>query len=275
MDRQADALYLAGYTTMAAAIWSVLAQLQDETSLFNLAVITEDSAQSAAFLEELVNMETDSKAGLFGLIRYSRLFDYSQAISLLRNSGMSDNPYVDLEICKRYAQSRDIGRQLAEAWLLLDRHERSEELYQWAAWLFFFQRRFDEASILLDRTELHEFETIWVDVYRGIKLMNEGDLESAEAILRGIPSEQTPWYVYANLGRIMETLRSPRHALEQYEMAATLVELPRAAAQIQLRIARCLAALNRHAEARRALQHAHEFDPENLSVRLELDRTFW
>jgi tetratricopeptide (TPR) repeat protein len=284
MLRQADALYLAGFQEIAAAIWYTLAELQNETSLYNLALTTQNSDEAAAFLEKLINMDSDSRAKQFGIIRYSRLLDYSQAMSLLRdtvNYSPLNYPYIDLEIIKRHALGLGIGRQLAETWLLLDRHENNEELYNWAAWLFFFQQRFDETRILLNRLELQQINSQWVDVYRAIQLMIEGNLNAAENILRAITESGAPWYVHANLGRILETVRSPGRALEQYQIAAELMLEtssqtlnPKAAARIQIQIARCLTVLNRPREALMALQYALDLDPENLTVRLELDRLF-
>jgi tetratricopeptide (TPR) repeat protein len=280
--RQADALYLAGFTETASSIWSILPF--NETSLYNLAITSMDGdqQQAALFLERLVNMDeisgTPSLARQFGLIRYSRLFDYYAALEILMRSSPDKHPYIDLEICKRHAREQNLGRQIAETWLLLDRHEGNRELYRWAAWHFFLQRRFDESKILLDRLNLHQITDYWIEIYRAVQLMNEGYLDDAQNILRSIPANQSAWYVYANLGRILETSGSPARALEQYEMAMQLLLSDslnnKTAARVQLRIARCLTALNRHLEAHRALQYALDLDPLNLAARLEMDRFF-
>jgi tetratricopeptide (TPR) repeat protein len=279
MIRQADALYLAGFPEIAATIWFILSDMQNETSLYNLAVTSTDSDASAAFLEKLVKMDSSSNSNSrqFALIRYSRLLDNSAAVALLRNSvnfSPQDYPYIDLEICKRLAQGRDTGRQLAETWLLLDRHNNNDELYKWAAWHFFFQRRFDEAVILLDRMELSKFTSPWIDIYRALYIMTEGDIDTAENILRSISANDADWYVFANLGFILETIRSPSRALEQYELAIVKLQNNKIASKVQFRIARCFTALNRPSEARRALQYALDLDPENLTARLELERLF-
>jgi len=281
MSRQADALYLAGFPGSAASIWMILADMQNEAGLYNLAVITENKELSASYLEKLVNLDTNSNSvsRQFGLIHYSRFLEYSAALSLLRNTvnfSPIDYPYIDLEICKRQAQGREPGRQLAETWLLLDRHNDNEELYRWAAWYIFFQRRYDEAQILLDRFNLLGFDAAWIDYYRALHFMYEGNLDAAEKILRLMPSQNAQWYVFANLGRVLETVHSPARAIEQYELAAAkLVLTPenyKTAARIQVRIARCFAALNRPGEARRVFEYALNLDPENLTARLELDR---
>ncbi|MCL2719836.1 MAG: hypothetical protein FWD47_00660 [Treponema sp.] len=283
LSRQADALYLAGYTDIAAAIWRLLSQYSNETSLYNISYLTDDPAEAASYLERLVNNidndpDKNSRSALarqFGLIRYSRTFDYYSAISLLQNSlsfSPLEFPYIDLEICKRHAQSQILGRQIAETWLLLDRHEMIDDLYKWAVWHFFFQQSIEEAKIILDRFNLLNLSASWIDEYRAIYLMNEGYLDAAENIFNSLPAENTNWTSHANYGRLLETFQSFTKALEQYEEAAAKVQNPKDAARVQVRIARCFTALNRHNDASRALLYALELDPQNLTVRLELDR---
>jgi len=280
--RQADALYLAGFTDMSRSIWSMLASSANENSLYNLAITTDDKEEAAFFLDKLVNLDSVSDSSCFqaGLIRYSRLLDYPRAISLLQNTeGINPDrfPFVDLEICKRNALSQESGRQAAEAWLLLDRHPENEDLYNWATRLFFFQRLYSEAKILLRRVEQFQvepfqFEGNWVPLYNALLLMNEGDLDTAQDLLRSIPAESADWPVYANLGRILEAERSHLRAIEQYDTASNLTQNPKTAAHIQQRIARCSLAMGHSNEARRALEYAIELDPENLSARLDLER---
>jgi tetratricopeptide (TPR) repeat protein len=278
--RQADALFLAGFTEIAHAIWNILSEYNCITSLYNLAVTSEEKEKSLTFLQRLVSLETEeaeaSTALDFGFIRYSRFLEYPQALALLRQRNR--NIYVDLEIAKRHAQEHNLGRQIAETWLLLDRHEDNEELYKWACWHLFFHRDFHETAILLDRLELLGISAVWVDVYRAIQLMAEGYIFNAQNLLRSIPAEYAPWTVYANLGRIYESLGSPARAIEQYELAIeTLLAFQfdqKTAARLYIRIARCFMALARPLEARRTYQLALELDPENILVRLELDRFF-
>jgi tetratricopeptide (TPR) repeat protein len=275
--RQSDALYLAGFTEMSRSIWTMLADSSNENSLYNLAVTTDDSEEAVSYLEKLVTLDSVSGSGCFqfGLIRYSRLLDYERALSLLQNTegiAPSRYPFVDLEICKRNSQSQESGRQAAEAWLLLDRHPENEDLYNWTSRLFFFQRLYPEAKILLRRVEQFQFEGQWVPFYKAVLLMSEGDIEEAEKILRSIPAENAGWPVYANLGRILEVERSHFRAIEQYEAAAAGTENPKTASRIQLRIARCSSILGHLNEARRALEYALELDPENLTAALELER---
>jgi len=280
--RQADALYLAGFTDMSRSIWSILAASANENSLYNLAVTTGNAGEVGSYLEKLIALGSVSNSGClqFGLIRYSRLFDYTRALSLLQNTkGITPAlyPFVDLEICRRSAQTQESGRQAAEAWLLLDRHPENEDLYNWASRLFFFQRFFSEAKILLRRAEQLQFSGQWVPFYNAVLLMNEGDIDAARETLRSIPAESAEWAVYANMGRILEAERSNLRAVEQYEAAADKAGAgnPKTAARIQLRIARCFSILGRPSEAGRALEKALELDPENLTARLELDRGVW
>jgi len=68
--RQADALYLAGFLQNAMSIWTMLANIPNETSLYNLAVTSQDSKTSADYLEKLANLKTasNSNSRQFGLI---------------------------------------------------------------------------------------------------------------------------------------------------------------------------------------------------------------
>ncbi|MCL2214993.1 MAG: hypothetical protein FWC06_07275 [Treponema sp.] len=283
MIRQSDALYLAGYEEAAAGIWKIMAESNfNEVSLYNLAVTAEDQNTALLYLEKLVKNNALTKlnrlpslAGQYGLIRYSRFLDNSGALALLQSNPrfpQFDYPYIDLEICKLYAQEQNLGRQLAETWLLLDRHERNEDLYKWAAWHFFFQRRFDEAGILFDRIDQFYMSYPWTSTYKAVKFMNEGYLEWAEHILRSIPPQDADWTHYANLGRLMEALHSPSRALENYEIAAAMVKNPKTASRIYVNMARCFSALNRPNDARHSLQYAVNLDSDNHAARLELDR---
>jgi hypothetical protein len=287
MIRQADALYLAGYTDMAATIWNILSGYLNETSLYNLAVTSDDSRQAAIFLEKLANINTDqtgnnypSLARQFGIVRFSRFLDYSHAVFLLNNSinlSPLNFPYIDLEICRRLAQEHNIERKMAETWLLLDRHDKNEDLYKWAAWHFFFQRNFTEIEILINRMEQLSLSARLIDIYRVLFLMHTGNLDAAETILRSIPDEDADWTVYANLGRILEAVHSPARAIEQYNMAAAKLQLSmplnnRTAARLYMNIARCYSAISRPIEAIRYLQYALNLDPFNLTAQFELER---
>jgi tetratricopeptide (TPR) repeat protein len=281
MIRQADALYLAGYPDSARSLWNILSENSDNTplerSFYNLAVTAEDPQQAILYLEKLNDLDTVSniESRQAGLIRYTRLLDYNRAVNILENTEAlkpSLFPYVDLEICKRKSGTMQPARQVAEAWLLLDRHYDNEDLYRWAAWQMAFQRSFSELNILLDRIELNNQFKSWAPFYRAVFLMQEGSLENAESILRGIPAESSGWLVFANSGRIQEAYRNLNRAIEQYELASAIAPNGKAASKLYVRMARCLSALGRVIEAYTALETALELDPENLSAALELDR---
>jgi tetratricopeptide (TPR) repeat protein len=236
--RQGDALYLAGFEDSARSIWSLLADTQNEISLYNLAVTSENQEKAFPFLEKLVNIPVsvplnNRQEGMSlreaALIRYSRLLPHSQAIAVLENTDMLkpvDFPFIDLEIQKRRAAYQESRRQLAEAWMLLDRHPQNEDLYQWITWFIFHQHHFDEAEILFRRESQQQSTWAWMPVYRAAILMLDGDIETAEDILRKIPAENADWSVYANIGRILEVKRSPSHALEYYELAVIKAQEP-------------------------------------------------
>jgi hypothetical protein len=281
MIRQADALYLAGFQQNAMAIWFVLANIQNEISLYNLAVTAEDSRLAADYLEKLVNLESSvSNSRQFGLIRYSRLFDNAKALALLRaNKKFSPNdfPYIDLEICKRLVQGQNPSFQIAQAWLLLERHEKNSELYQWVCRLFYFQRCYDEALILLNRIDQLQIKEKWVDVYKALYSMVEGKLDNAEELIRPLLFQEPEWYDFANSALILESMRTFGRALEQYKLAIEKLQPSnlqenKSAAKVQIHIARCFTALKRPADARQALLYALELDPDNLTASLELDR---
>jgi len=283
--RQADALYLAGFPYNAVSIWLLLSESDNEAGFYNLAATAESVSESAMYLEKLVNREgapeeKNSIAREFALIKHSRFLDYAGACALLINNKYFPPawyPYIDLEICKRHVQNQNLGYQTAQTWLMLDRHDKNEELHRWAAWHFFFQKCLDEERILLDRLELFKFTESWTDIYRALFFMYEGYLDAAEKIFRSVPVQESSWDINANLGRILETIRYPAHALEQYETAsakllASAPENRKTASRIQTRIAKCLTAMNRHSDARAALLTALDLDPENLAAQMDLIR---
>ncbi|MDR2922733.1 MAG: hypothetical protein LBU85_05265 [Treponema sp.] len=292
--RQADSLWLAGFTDSARTFWSLLAmpgaQEPDARSLYNLAVTAQDQEEAFVLLEQLAaytneNIQrrkdfSDTDAALidslqFGLIRYSRLLEASRAIAVLESLSPlkpSGYPFIDLEIQKRRAETGELGRLTAETWLLLDRHPETEALYCWAAWFFNFQRNYNEAAILYKRSVQYGFPGQWLPLYEAVQLMREGSLDSAGDILKQMPVRDADWPVMANLGRIYESELSFARALECYERAAAKVQNPIAASRIQFRIAKCFVALGRSGEIRRVLEYALDLDPENINARLELDR---
>jgi len=107
--------------------------------------------------------------------------------------------------------------------------------------------------------------------------MLEGELDQAQSILRPMLSQERYWYIFANYGRILEAMHTLSRALEQYELAMVELELigpqkNKTAASVQIRVARCYNALKRPGDARRALLIALDYDPDNLTAQLELDK---
>jgi tetratricopeptide (TPR) repeat protein len=283
--RQADALYLAGYRESAIGIWNLMADVQSESSLYNLALIAlemNNFTRAIQLLEKLNNLEIirNKNNRQFGLIRYSRLLDFPAAALTLQTNKFfppAEFLYIDLEICKRHTQVWNLDRRIAETWLLLDRHHDNEEIHKWATWHFFFQRRFDEIPILINRLRAKDFSPSWINLYRALHQMNAGNLQAAENLLLSIPADEADWTVYANLGRIYDGLLSPSRALIQYELAAAKLQSdiqqnPKNASIVQQRIARCFTSLGRHSEAIRVLLYALDLDPDNMSARLDLER---
>ena len=308
ISRQADALHLAGFRESAVNLWNILVQTESAqaggndsqivTSLYNLAVIALEngnSKEAEPFLERLYNSNYaqgsgDSSAGIralnsrqFGLIRYSRLFELPRGAAILRGNASfppAGYPYIDLEICKRLSREWNLNRQTAETWQLLDRHPKNEELYRWAAWHLYFQRRLDEIPILISRFNTLKYDSPWVNFYRALLLMNDGDLERAEKVLLSIPAFDAAWYVNANLGRIYEDIHSLQRAVNQYEEAILKHELSidknkKAAARVYQRMARCFTAMSRPSDALKALLQAIELDPDNMGIKLELERLMY
>ena len=316
MSRQADALYIAGFNDIAEYIWNMIAQAgvddaRTVPSLYNLAVIALEKnnlKEASSFLERLIKIDvTNDNARLynevssilncaqFGLIRYSRTLEMPRAAAILQSSAAfppSKYPYIDLEICKRLSPERNLNRQASETWLLLDRHSENEELYKWAARHFYFQRMYDEIPILIDRFNILKYSSSWVNFYKALLLMNNGDLQSAETILLAIPEDEAEWYVNANLGRIYEQMLTTSRALRQYEAAAAKLSgksgaretglaenaaawNKKAAARVQQRAAKGYNAQGKQSEAIKALLQAMELDPENMSIKLDLERIMY
>jgi tetratricopeptide (TPR) repeat protein len=161
---------------------------------------------------------------------------------------------------------------VAETWLLLGRHPEDEGLYQWAAYFFDYQRRYEETAQALKNAGYQGLDGYWAELHRALALLREGRFDEGEELLQTIPPSAVIWQAPANIGRLLEARRASAAALEYYETAASLVKNSRAAAGVQLRIAQCLRALGRDRESRRVLEYALDLDPENLNARLELRR---
>jgi len=296
--RQADALWLAGYTPNARNIWAIAASRP--SALYNLAVTSQTQAEARTQYELLLEKtDIDELYHQYGVIRYSRLMDSPKALAFLETgrpqnkedgesfnatqprsqTTLSVDALFDLEKTRRRIDNAEAARMIAETWLLLGYYPNVEELYQWGAWRFAFQRNFSESALLLRAASRHNFTGDWKGIYDSINLIYDGDPDAAENILSAIPLNNENWIVAANLGRIYEARQSPVRALAQYEKAFTIISnntlaegWKEAASRIQVRIAYCQRLTGNIDESRRALENALELNPDNLNARLELGR---
>ena len=271
LNRQADALWLAGYTDNARMVWAM--QPEQSNALYNLALSAETPEESQELFGHLAAQDLTDTSRHYGLIRYSRFFNAVQAISILENNGV--NTLVDLEILKRRTEITEAARVIAETWMLLDRYPQAEELFQWGAWYFDFQRSHEETAILLRNASRQDFTGQWLDLHNALHQIRGGDLDGAEETLAAIAGTDGNWIAAANLARVLEERRETRQALEHYQKAAAAAigqGAVNTASRIHVRIARCLRMLGRPDESRRALQYALELNPDNLNARLELSR---
>ena len=289
--RQADALWLAGLSTNARNIWTILTASADNNyrmrSLYNLALSTENPAEAAGLLRTLIQLPpTDNNLypqqgqrpkfpeyREFGIVHYSRFLEAPQAAALLEGAASLKNPLVDLELLKRRTEMWAPGRNIGASWQLIEQYSGEENLYQWAAWYFDYQRAYSETVMLLKAGARQLYQGQWMSLHEALSCIGEGNIDSAEQILLTLVSVEEPgWEAPANLGRIYEARNAPAQALEYYEKAAALVPGKENASRIQLRIAQCLKNLNRPLESRRVLEYALDLNPGNLSARLELSR---
>ncbi|MDR0316782.1 MAG: hypothetical protein LBH97_07785 [Treponema sp.] len=311
LSRQADALWLAGYSGSARMLWTMLATPEPAASdselsglsdlsadanisarsLYNLALTSETPKEATVFLERLIALRaaSGSPGRIYGCIRYSRLLNAPRAIAFLE-AGKSEillskesafllepefpvEALIDLEIIRRRMEIAEQGRLVAETWLLLGRYPKAESLYRWAAWYYSLQRNYNETVVLLKTAARHQFSGEWIQLHEALQLIREDNLDRAGEILSAIPAENADWPVAANLGRILEVELSPVRAIEKYETAiAALPGNREIASRIQVRIAQCLKSMGRISDSRRVLEYALDLNPDNLNARLELNR---
>ena len=291
MSRQADALWLAGYTDNARTLWTMLSAAPpvwtptQTRALYNLAMTAETLEEEAELLKRLVEASRSEKSAgedtirRFGLIWLSRLFDAPQAVAVLDAESGGEDPLIDLERLRRRTEMVEVPRMVAETWLLLERYPELEYLYEWGAWYFDRQRNYAETARLLKTAARHNFSGYWVDFHQALQYVHEDNFDAAEdlfaeAASAAVTATDGEWAAAANLGRILEVQRAPRRALENYEKAmAVVMELDvDIASRIQVRIAHCLQTLGRTTESRLALEYALDLNPDNLTARLELGR---
>jgi len=278
--RAADALVLAGEVSGARNIWLALsspAPHEDRhtrqirlQSLYNLASSSATQAEETRWLERLFTQQRgyEDRMETYSVIRYTRLLDYDRSIAILDDASMRLNPLLDLELLSRRMEELPQRRAIAEVWLLINRHSDNELIYEWAAWYFEHQQLYGEIGHLLLEARRNGLTGTWFYLHRGLAYLREGRVYEGERIFRAAPTQD--WRILANLGRIKENRRAFSSALEYYEAAAALVRGNRDAAQLQVRISRCLEVLGRITESRRALERALELDPEDMNIRRQM-----
>jgi tetratricopeptide (TPR) repeat protein len=281
LARQADALRRGGHGDTARNIWRGLAfppaggtksTERISKSRYNLAATAGETGEKAAYLEGLFADPPPAPSPVltYGVLAYTRLLDTPRAVAILEEQDLQSESLLDLELLKRRRDRWTIDRIVAELWLLLGRHPQDERLYQWGAYYFDRQKRYDETAVLIKTAGYNHLDGGWIDLNQAIRLVREGRLDEGEALLTGLSGRV--WQADANIARILEARRSNAAALDYYEAAAARVRDKKDAARIQLHIARCLRALGRDREIRPVLEYAGDLDPENLNIRLELRR---
>ena len=289
IGRQADALWLAGFTDAARAVWTIQTASLDtgrqasmtaaeltaqNRALYNLALTAPTAEEEAALFERLAAGGAHDQIRRFGLIHLSRLLDAPRAEALLDGEKNAD-PLIGLETLKRRTETEEVARVIADTWLMLGRYPETEYLYEWGAWYFVLHRNYDETALLLKAAARQQLSGYWVDFHQALVRIRESDLNAAADLLTAAAaSTEGEWAAAANLGRVLEASLAPARALEQYRRAFDVVEKIDAptASRIQVRMANCLRNTGRTADSRRALEYALELNPDNLTARLELNR---
>jgi hypothetical protein len=298
---RADALYLSGDIAGARAGWRLLASGPEAASLsapvppdirlralYNLAATAaknagpgtpaaqeERAALDGLFAEALEETRDPgaalSESALYGLLLYTRGLDAANAAAVLSDSRFKASPLLELELLRRRLEILPAERRAPEVWLLLGRRPESEAVLRWAVWYFGFQRLYEDEALALKEAVRRGFQGAWVSAARAAALLREGGdgVTEGERLLEGVPSDERDWTVTANLARVREHRKEFQAALAGYERAASMLHgggNRRAEAAVQVRVARCLSALNRPAESRRALEYALDLDPDNLDA---------
>jgi tetratricopeptide (TPR) repeat protein len=312
VGRQGDAHWLGGFLDSARQLWGTVAFNRADADperlkirsrlLYNLASTSADSPEARSALELLFAQNAGEDEGrVFAVIRYSRLAGLQRAIAILEQTDREKESLFDLELVRRRSEQWSVERIVAETWLLVNRHSGDGRIFEWAAWYFDFQHRYDETALLLRDAGINRAEGPWSAIHRASAQLRDGLVDEAEKTLRSIVREdglpapgrvrQPLWQASANLGLILDLRGRPSEALDCYETAMGILASTgslavrdggieaagpsremRDASRIQFLIARSLRALGREAESRRVLEYALDLDPENLDASLELRR---
>jgi len=212
--------------------------------------------------------------------------DTARSIEVLTETGAQDafannntasrqHPLLQLELMRRLLETWTPSRTTAEVWLSLNRAEDEEALHEWAAWYFEHNRQYQEIDQVLRNALNAEMQGQWLYLHRALARMREGGIDEAKELLT--QAGNNSWLAYANLARIHESRGETLAALQAYEAAATLV-MPRtpaernSAARLLVDLSRALQTMGRTEESRRVLLRAQSFQPNDFSIRRQLQR---
>ncbi|MDR0447848.1 MAG: hypothetical protein LBH07_04185 [Treponema sp.] len=255
LSRQADALWLAGFTGSARGIWQTASaenrntaagQEMEESDFpsikarcyYNLASTSSNLGDSERWLEQLFAVNADYQPGqIFGIIRYSRLLPTDRALAILFQTDSDHEGLFDLELLRRRSEDWVVDKTVAETWMLLNRHTNDSRLFEWAVWYLDFQRRYDETTLALRNAGINQVEGPWSAMHRALALLRSRQYAEAEKTLRNIvkfpqgtkaPGRRTQplWQAGANLARLLEKQRNYQEALQYYEIAAGQLGIP-------------------------------------------------
>jgi len=266
--------------------------------IYNMAATAATQQEALQWLERLFSYhafdhETEDSGQLdnlriYGIIRYTRLLDTERSIEVLseaaapdafanNNTASRQHPLLQVELMRRLLETWQPSRTSAEVWLALNRGEGEEALYEWAAWYFQHNRQYREIDQVLRNALNAGMQGEWLYLHRALQRMREGSIDEALELLMQAGNNTKLWRVYANLARIHESRGETLAALQAYEAAASLV-LPKtpaernSAALLHLELSRNLQTMGRSEESRRVLLRAESFEPDDFSIRRQLQR---
>jgi tetratricopeptide (TPR) repeat protein len=308
IEMAACALYLAGEREEALRFWEIVPSLSAPKSDTQLRALYNSASLGSLLniyakkeyissLEQLFLAVQDdtSKEGISipALVLYTRLLPEERALAMLQSEERSTRyALLDLELFKRNAARAGIPRTAGETWFLLNRHPADEDIYQWAAWYFEYQKLYSDSEFLFHFAEQNNVSTPALVFNKSLYAMRNEDFSGAEKLFTQLKAalpagasglfrpKDGPWSLLwaanANLGIIYEARRAAGQALANYEEAVRLLEADfghaKDRARLYLRIAHCYEVLGRRPEIRPLLEKALELDGENVNVHRALNR---
>jgi tetratricopeptide (TPR) repeat protein len=182
-------------------------------------------------------------------------------------------PLFDLELWRRTEKKYPPDRALAGMWLLVGRHIDQAQVYEYAAWYFGRERRYEELALLLKNAALQGIDNRMLRYWQIMLDIRAGDNNDGREALSALryETDERPWFVSANIGRLYEAERSWKNAVDHYYMALSNADENRDKSRILQRIAGCLGAQGRNSEAQGVLEEAVLLDPSNLNARAALN----